>query len=101
MQVIEYLMEHIDEELHDAHGYAEKALSCKDRNPSLSDALHHMAQQELQHAGTLQAHLKSAISRHESEHGALPEMNVALLDWERHKAIEKETAVRKILDMYK
>lgn len=101
MQTIGYLMEHIEEELHDAYDYAEKSLDCKERNPSLSDALRQMAQQELQHAATLQTHLKAVISRHEAEHGALPEMTVMLLDWERHKANEAEVAARKLLDMYK
>lgn len=98
MKEIEWLVDHIDEELEGAECYADKAIHAKDHHPDWANAYFQMSQQEMAHADVLHAHAVQLIKAYSGE---IP----AGMEWvwnrEHEKYINRTAHIRMKQEMFR
>lgn len=100
MKKIRELVEAISEELNDAEKYATKAIAYKEEDSQLGDMYINLARQELDHASAEHRQAVRLIENYRNSGKTVPEAMQAVWDWQHEQAIEKESSVRIMIDMY-
>lgn len=98
MKELEWIIDHIDEELEGAERYAEKALAAKVDCPEWANAYIQMSQQELAHADVLHAQAVQMIQRHQ---GDAPEGMAWVWEREHKKYFDKAARIKAKHEMFK
>lgn len=100
MKILEYLVDHMEEEQDYAIKYLEKAAALKDEYPRLSDALVEIARQEAQHASIMREHAAKIIEQAKTD----GQRNVGM-EWAWGREIERYIArdirIRMLMDAQK
>lgn len=101
MKKIKLLMEHIDDELRDAHTYAELALEYKPTDPELADLFYKLSLEEMNHMNALHKAVVGHIESYRSRKGEPPEAMMAVYEFLHKRDIEKAEKVGVLQAMYK
>lgn len=99
MKEIKELVEHIEEEMEDAHKYARLAGLYKGKDDGLSGLYMELAGQEMQHMDKLHSKAQEIIARFRKEKGEPPEAMMAIWEWEHGRMMDKAGKIRAMLDM--
>ena len=95
MKEIKLLMEHIEDELDDAHTYAELAVEYKHDDPELADLFYRLSGEEMNHMNALH---KAVVSR---KKGEPPAAMMAVYEYLDKRDIERAENVGMVQGMYK
>lgn len=101
MKMIQLFMEHIDDELQDAHDYATLALENKDTEPEAADLFARLSEEEMQHAKLLHEMVATYIERLRRNGGVVPESMAAVYEYLHKKQIKRAKAIRECQSMYR
>lgn len=101
MKEIKLLMEHIEDELCDAHTYAELALEYKSTAPETADLFEKLAAEEMNHMNMLHKEVVRLIEEYRREKGAPPADMMAVYEYLHKRAIEKTEAVGVLQGLYR
>lgn len=101
MKEIKLLMEHIEDELCDAHTYAELALEYKATAPETADLFEKLSAEEMNHMNMLHKEVVRLIEVHRREKGAPPADMMAVYEYLHKRAIEKAEAVGVLQGLYR
>lgn len=101
MKEIKLLMEHIEDELCDAHTYAELALEYKATDPELADLFYKLSGEEMNHMNALHKSVVDRISEHRRKNGEPPEAMMAVYEYLHKRDIDKAEKVGVLQAMYK
>lgn len=94
MKLTKLLMERIDEELQDAHDYAELALEHKHTEPDAARLFARLSEEEMTHAGLL----RECAASHAD---GVPESAAEVYEYLHKRQIEKAETVRRYQEMYR
>ena len=100
MKEIKLLMEHIDDELKDAHTYAELAVEYKSADPELAQIFYKLSCEEMNHMNTLHKAVVSHIEEHRRKKGEPPADMMAVYEFLHKRDIEKAEKVGVLQGMY-
>jgi len=101
MKIIQYLSDKMQEEIHDAHEYAEKALEMRDSDKTLADNLFELSTEEMRHMQILHAQAERIIAQYRKEKGEPPAAMLAVYDYLHKKQIEAAGEVKALQALYK
>lgn len=100
MTEIKQLMEHIEEELEDAHAYAALALEYKAKDPTTADLYHKLSEEEMDHMRRLHKAVERLIEAYRRQKGEPPAAMMAVYDHLHKRAIGKAEKVGVLQAMY-
>lgn len=100
MRIIKCLTEYINEELHDAQKYAEKALKVKADYPEVAEVFENLSNEELKHMYSLHGQVTRLIENYRKLQGEPPANMLAVYEYLHEEAIKKEKEVRLLQQMY-
>lgn len=101
MKEIKMLMEHIDDELDDAHTYAKLAVEHKAVDPELAELFYKLSGEEMNHMNALHKAVVSHIEDYRRKKGEPPEAMMAVYEYLHKRDIEKAEEVGVLQAMYK
>lgn len=101
MKKIKLLMEHIEDELCDAHTYAELALEYRTTDPETAELFYKLSGEEMNHMNALHKNVVRLIEAHRREKGEPPADMMAVYEYLHKRAIEKAERVSVLQGMYK
>ncbi len=101
MKEIKMLMEHIEDELEDAHTYAELAMEYKHDDPELADLFYRLSGEEMNHMNALHKAVVSRIEEYRKQKGEPPAEMMAIYNYLHQREIEKAEKVGVLQNMYK
>lgn len=101
MKEIKLLMEHIEDELDDAHTYAELAVEYKHDDPELADLFYRLSGEEMNHMNALHKAVVSNIEDYRKKKGDPPAEMMAIYNYLHQREIEKAEKVGVLQNIYK
>lgn len=101
MKEIKLLMEHIEDELEDAHTYAELALEYKETDPETAELFYKLSGEEMNHMNALHKAVVANIEDYRKKKGEPPEAMMAVYEYLHKRDIEKAENVGVLQNMYK
>lgn len=101
MKEIKMLMEHVEDELKDAHTYAELALEYKEADPELADLFCKLSGEEMNHMNALHKAVVSHIEEYRKQKGEPPAAMMAVYEYLHKRDIEKAENIGVLQNMYK
>lgn len=101
MKEIKMLMEHIEDELKDAHTYAELALEYKEADPETAELFSKLSGEEMTHMNALHKAVVRRIEEYRRQKGEPPEAMMAVYEYLHKRDIEKAENVGVLQGMYK
>lgn len=101
MKEIKLLMEHIEDELEDAHTYAELALEYKEADPETAELFYKLSGEEMNHMNALHKAVVSHIEEYRKQKGEPPAAMMAVYEYLHRRDIEKSEEVGVLQTMYK
>lgn len=101
MKVIKMLMEHIEDELDDAHTYAKLALEYKSPDLELSDLFYRLSGEEMNHMNSLHKAVVAHIDDYRKKKGEPPEAMMAVYEHLHKRDIERAEEVGVLQAMYR
>lgn len=101
MKKIKLLMEHIEDELCDAHAYAELALEYRTTDPETAELFYKLSGEEMNHMNALHKNVVRLIDAHRREKGEPPADMMAVYEYLHKRAIEKAGEVGALQGMYR
>lgn len=101
MQEIKLLMEHMEDEIRDAHTYAELALEYRTTDPETAELFYKLSCEETNHMNMLHKNIVRIIDCYKREKGAPPADMVAVYEYLHKRAVEKATEVGILQGMYR
>lgn len=101
MKKIKLLMEHIEDELCDAHTYAELALEYRTTDQETAELFYKLSGEEMNHMNALHKNVVRLIDAHRREKGEPPADMMAVYEYLHKRAIEKAEKVGVLQGMYK
>lgn len=101
MKEIKMLMEHIEDELEDAHTYAELAMEYKHDDPELADLFYRLSGEEMNHMNALHKAVVSNIEDYRKKKGDPPAEMMAIYNYLHQREIEKAEKVGVLQNIYK
>lgn len=90
MKQIKELAQNMEEELHDAHKYAEMALKYKGDDNSLAQMYYELSRQELEHSKKEHEQAARLIAEYKVKGNEVPAAMQAVWDWEHERMIDDE-----------
>lgn len=93
MKEIKLLMEHIEEELEDAHTYATLALEYKTTDNSTADLFYKLSEEEMDHMRRLHKAVERLIESYRRQKGEPPAAMMAVYDHLHKRAIAQAEKV--------
>lgn len=100
MKEIKLLMEHIEEELEDAHTYAALTLEYKSTDNSTADLFYKLSEEEMDHVRRLHKAAERLIESYRRQKGEPPEAMMAVYDHLHQRYIAKAEKVGVLQAMY-
>lgn len=101
MKEIKMLMEHVEDELKDAHTYAELALEYKEADPETAELFYKLSGEEMNHMNALHKAVVRRIEEYRRQKGEPPEAMMAVYEYLHKRDIEKAENVGVLQGMYK
>lgn len=101
MKEIKLLMEHIEDELDDAHTYAELALEYKEADPETAELFYKLSGEEMTHMNALHKAVVRRIEEYRRQKGEPPEAMMAVYEYLHKRDIERAENVGVLQGMYK
>ena len=101
MKEIKLLMEHIEDELEDAHTYAELAVKYKHDDPELADLFYRLSGEEMNHMNALHKAVVSRIEEYRKQKGEPPAAMMAVYEYLHKRDIERAENVGVVQGLYK
>lgn len=101
MKEIKMLMEHIEDELEDAHTYAELALEYKESDPETAELFYKLSGEEMTHMNALHKAVVRRIEEYRRQKGEPPEAMMAVYEYLHKRDIERAENVGVLQGMYK
>ena len=101
MKIIKCLSEYINDEIHDAEKYAEKAIGIKQEYPEVADLLYQLSLEEVTHMNRLHDAVTKLIADYRKKEGEPPEGMKAVYDYVHEQMIAKAKGVKILQDMYR
>ena len=101
MKIIKCLSEYINEELHDAEKYANKALMVKQEYPEVADLMYQLSLEEMTHMQRLHVEVEKLINNYRKQTGEPPEAMLAVYNYLHEQAINKSKEVKILQGMYR
>ena len=101
MKEIKMLMEHVEDELKDAHTYAELALEYKEADPETAELFYKLSGEEMNHMNVLHKAVVRRIEEYRRQKGEPPEAMMAVYEYLHKRDIEKAENVGVLQGMYK
>ena len=101
MKEIKLLMEHIEDEICDAHTYAELAVEYQSADPETAELFYKLSGEEMSHMYALHKNVVRLIEAHRREKGEPPADMMAVYEYLHKRAIEKAEAVGVLHGMYR
>ena len=101
MKLIRLLSDYIEEEIGDAHKYAQKALELKHEYPDTSKLFYTLSTEELDHANRLHKVVVNLIETYRSEKGEPPKEMMFVYDYLHKKQIDRTAEVKNLQAMYR
>lgn len=100
MRLIQIIVDHITEEVHDAERYATLALQVKAEHPKLADRLIELAEAEMQHMRILHTEAERLIEEARERTGEPPAHMLAIYEYEHAKQIKAAGQARQLIAEY-
>lgn len=101
MKEIKLLMEHIEDELDDAHTYAELSLEYKEADPETAELFYKLSGEEMTHMNALHKAVVRHIEEYRRQKGEPPEAMMAVYEYLHKRDIERAENVGVLQGMYK
>lgn len=101
MKEIKLLMEHIEDELRDAHTYAELALEYRTTDPETAELFYKLSGEEMNHMNALHKNVVRLIDAHRRERGEPPADMMAVYEYLHKRDIERAEEVGVLQALYK
>ena len=101
MTEIKLLMEHVADELRDAHTYAKLALEYKASDPEMAELFYKLSCEEMNHMNILHKDVVRHIEAYKRQKGEPPEGMKALYEYLHKQAIGDAEEVGVLQGMYK
>jgi hypothetical protein len=101
MKEIKLLMEHIEDELEDAHTYAELALEYKEADPETAELFYKLSGEEMNHMNALHKAVVSHIEEYRKQKGEPPEAMMAVYEYLHKRDVERAEKIGVLQNMYK
>ena len=101
MKEIKLLMEHIEDELEDAHTYAELAVEYKHDDPELADLFYRLSGEEINHMNALHKDVVSHKEEYRKQKGEPPAAMMAVYNYRHQREMDKAERVDVLQGMYK
>ena len=101
MKIIEWISDHIEEEINDAHTYIEKALMTKKDYPRLAETLSKLSDEEMRHMTMLHNEVVNIIEEYKAKHGEPPKEMMIIYEYLHKKQIDRSAEVKGLQAMYK
>ncbi len=101
MKEIKMLMEHVEDELKDAHTYASLAVEYKPADPEIADLFYRLSGEEMNHMNALHKAVVAHIEDYRKKKGEPPEAMMAVYEYLHKRDIEKAEEVGVLQAMYK
>lgn len=101
MKEIKLLMGHIEDELEDAHTYAELAVEYKHDDPELADLFYRLSGEKMNHINALHKAVVSHIEEYRKQKGEPPAAMMAVYEYLHKRDIERAENVGVVQGMYK
>ena len=100
MTEIKLLMEHVADELRDAHTYAKLALEYKDSDPEMAELFYKLSCEEMNHMNLLHKDVVRHIEAYKRQKGEPPDGMKALYEYLHKLAIGNAEEVGVLQGMY-
>lgn len=101
MKEIKMLMEHVEDELKDAHTYAALAVEYKPTDPEIADLFYRLSGEEMNHMNALHKAVVAHIEDYRKKKGEPPESMMAVYEYLHKRDIDKAEKVGVLQAMYK
>lgn len=101
MKEIKMLMEHVEDELKDAHTYAALAVEYKPTDPEIADLFYRLSGEEMNHMNALHKAVVAHIEDCRKKKGEPPEAMMAVYEYLHKRDIDKAEKVGVLQAMYK
>lgn len=101
MKEIKMLMEHVEDELKDAHTYAALAVEYKPTDPEIADLFYRLSGEEMNHMNALHKAVVAHIEDYRKKEGEPPESMMAVYEYLHKRDIDKAEKVGVLQAMYK
>ena len=101
MKIIEKISSMIDEEIGDAHKYAQCAMMYKEDMPKLADVFMKISEEEMRHMALLHNEVVDIIEDYRKKEGEPPAEMMAVYDYLHRKQIDKSAEVKAMQSMYR
>lgn len=101
MREIQMLVEHIDEEIHDAECYARLALEYRERDRELADLFYRLSGEELDHMVRLHGQVSRLIDARKKGGAEIPEAMLAVYEYLHKRQIDRTAEVAACQALYK
>ena len=101
MKEIKLLMEHIEDELEDAHTYAELAVKYKHDDPELADLFYRLSGEKMNHMNALHKAVVSRIEEYRKQKGEPPAAMMAVYEYLHKRDIERAENIGVVQGLYK
>ena len=101
MKKIKILMEHVEEEICDAHTYAELALECREEDPETAELYYKLSGEEMSHMYALHKSVVRIIEAYRREKGEPPADMMAIYEYLHKRMVKKAEKVGVLQGMYK
>lgn len=101
MKEVKLLMEHIEDELEDAHTYAELALEYKEADPETAELFYKLSGEEMNHMNALHKAVVSHIEEYRKQKGEPPAAMMAVYEYLHKRDVERAEKIGVLQNMYK
>lgn len=101
MKEMKLLMEHVEDELKDAHCYAKLALEFKGKDPETADLFYKLSGEEMSHMNMLHKDVVRHIENHRRTKGEPPAEMMAVYEYLHARSIEKAEEVGVLQALYR
>lgn len=101
MKEIKLLMEHIEDEVCDAHTYAELAVEYQSTDPETAELFYKLSGEEMSHMYALHKNVVRLIDAYRREKGEPPADMMAVYEYLHKRMIEKVEKAGVVQGMYK
>lgn len=100
MKEIKLLMEHVEEELEDAHTYAALAMEYKSQDPTTAELFHKLSEEEMDHMRRLHKAVERLIESYRRQKGEPPAAMMAVYEHLHKRYIAQAEKVGVLQTLY-